>query len=269
LCLTALGTVGLAVLTAARVTGGPWFYVLQWWWTVAALLALTFMWAILSLLGASLRRFVVAASAVVTVAVSLLTLAQLPVNVPYDDLSRTFGVLGPDTARSLDRDHRYLVRAVAGGRGPFANLPDFEAGLFLELEDRGYSVFADRTELGLLKYGPWRLAGPTEVDEIITVVPVRRLGKGYSPTISTRMIAQWDPLTDAERFLADTLEARIRTAVGDAATDDPLVLDDSETRARLQSAGASSADIEQLHALQAFGDAYAVFLAPARSPLAR
>jgi hypothetical protein len=217
----------------------------------------------------AVRRAAVGAVAAITVAVTIATLAGLPAQVPDPKLSSAFGHLGPATADSLDRNHRYIVRAAAPGSSNALFIGGLERGLFVELEGRGFSVFVDRNPLSDLSYGPWRVARTTQVHEIITIVPTAGLSSGYVPPTGAHIVASWDPLTTAERDRATELEASIRAAAGDRAPNGALLLNQPGTRSALQAAGASPAQIEELSTLQQRGESYTVLVSPASTPRAK
>ena len=145
----------LGFVSAARILGVVWFYLLLWAWALAALMLLAIGWSLVELVrarraaGAPPARDLGPAStavlAAVTVIVSVVFAVQAAdVNVQTPRLNQTLGAVVGPTADALTQLRR------GGQRGPYLVtwLPDAEAigsagfGLLNELDRRGLDVRA-------------------------------------------------------------------------------------------------------------------------------
>jgi hypothetical protein len=270
LAAVVLLAVVLGLVSASRITGGPWFYVVWWWWVLGASVMLGLVW--LTWLALTARRHrapdkIVRVCVAATLVVTLLTLSNLPALVPDDRMSVALNSLVDQAAPALDRTHRFIVRALPQEHGIF--IGGLERGVFNSLEERGFSVFVDEMQLGDSQYGPWRIAGPGDVDDIITLIPSVGTRRSYAPPEGSRLVATYDPLSPDERVRAGALEESIRTSAGGAAPLGPVIVTEAAERDRLVQAGAARGEVDELLAFQQRGDAFYLFLAPTRSRSAR
>jgi hypothetical protein len=255
----ALLVLGLGVLATARSTTNSFVpYVLRWWWAIPAIAALAVAWTAMTTCPERLRKPAATAIVGALVVTVIIDLAQLPAPVSESGHSRVLAALAEPTARGLDRERRYLVTS-RDERGFLAAT----SALYVELDQRGFDVFAERSEGNASRYGSWRLAKPTEVDEVVTLVNLAEVGNAWHPVVGSRRVAFWDPLTFAQRARARELEARIRAAMGDSAPSGRIVLDAPASRRAAIAGGALPDEVEELDDLQQLGDGYAVYVSPA------
>jgi hypothetical protein len=185
LAAVVLVAIAIALVATSRVTGIRAPYVLRWWRGIAALAYLSIAWSVLFGLGK--RRILDLAKPVAMagiVAVVALQLVQLPARAPEAYVSTAIGAVTAPTAAALDRNERYLVRAI--DRITFAAPQN---GLFLALHLRGYHVFGDRTPDRILTFGNRFTATADDVDGIVTMVSLRELAEGWHAPGDSRIVA--------------------------------------------------------------------------------
>ena len=182
---------------------------------------------------------------------------DLPTALPEAQLSPVIASVGDPTATALDRDKRHLVRGI----DPSA-LGGTQSGLFFDLERRGFHVFTDLELLSSLKYGDWRVASPSTVDDVVMIVALPDIDAGtFVPPSGARLVASYDPLTPTERARYRQLSSDLRARLGADAPSGRLKLSIDELRA-LQRLGGAESEFQELAALQRRGDGYEVFVTP-------
>jgi hypothetical protein len=251
----------LATTATSRITGALAPYLVRWWWGVAAVAWLAIAWCLLGgLRRPRPRDAFTAATVIALVATVVVVLAGLPAPLPGGKTSIAVANLAPRTAAELDHHHRYLVRVV-DSRGWGAIGP----GMFLDLEERGFSVFTEPVGTAVIQYGQWRTATVDDVDAVITVVNFADLDLGtfQVPTPAVQ-VASYDPLTPPERARARNLEASIRAALGPNSPPGPLTLDFAYFRGTYAAQGASPQQLEDLYRLELRGDGFVVYVSPPR-----
>ncbi len=223
--LLALDTVvvvalGLGLVSAARIFGTVWFYLLLWAWALCALILFTIGWTVVELVrarnqpgptarlapagGAALAGLAVVMSVVFAFQASSVT-AQTP------RLNRTLGaVVGPAAIVLAHREAR-------GAKGPYLVtwLPDAEAigsagyGLLNELYRRGFDVRAEEA------FRP----GATRYHVIDDRHPTLEVHLATGPDIANwkrdsrfAEVASFDPRSASERATFDALHEHV---VGD------------------------------------------------------
>jgi hypothetical protein len=230
----------LGFVSAARILGTVWFYLLLWAWALAALMLFAIGWSTVELVRArrpsaiasrGLTRTGAAMLAGVTLLVSIVFAFQATnVTVQTPRLNETLGaVIGP-TAGALTRlEHN-------GQRGPYLVtwLPDAEAigsagfGLLNELDRRGFDVRAEESVR----------PGATRYHVIDARRPALEVHLATGPDIANwrrdsrfTEVAAFDPRSDAERREFDRLRTEVaadlrRAGLGDrvAQIDDNLFM---------------------------------------------
>ena len=259
LAVVALLVLGLGLVATARATPNSFIpYVLRWWWAIAAIAAVAVAWTAMTTCPARFRRFATTAVFLGLVVTTAVALAGLPAPVPGPGLSRGMAALGEPTAEGLDPERRYLVRGEDERTFRAAT-----SALYVELDRRGFDVFARPGKHAERSYGSWRLAQPEDVDAIVTIVNLAELGTAWQPPGGSRRIAFWDQLTVAQRARARELEAGIRSDLGERAPPGRVLLDSSYARDVAVALGAQRDEVDELHDLQELGDGYAVYVSPA------
>jgi hypothetical protein len=200
----------LAVVSAARIFGFVWYYLLLWAWSITALMLLAMVWTVAVLVG---RRFdddrreraartgtiVVGAFALVVVALFAVDAADTDLAVPR--LSETLGEISAPTADALDDDGAYLVTwedpVAIGSQG---------WGLLNELDRRGFDVGVPENN--------WPAATPdqrfTADDATAEVHLVIGPGIGeWATRPGVERVAYVEPRTRAERAEYERLRAEV------------------------------------------------------------
>ena len=219
---------GLGLISAARIFGTVWYYLLLWAWGLAALMLLAIVWTAVEVVRArpdvgdrpDLARAGAAVVAAATLAVSVVFAFQASdVTVQTPRLNNSLGALVAPTADALTRLER------SGQHGPYLVtwLPDAEAigsagfGLLNELDRRGFDVRAEE---------PFR-PGATRYHVIDARHPTLEVHLATGPDIVNwrhdsrfAQVASNDPRTDAERAEFARLHAQVvdelrRTGHGD------------------------------------------------------
>jgi hypothetical protein len=243
LTLDAVLVVALALgfVSAARILGTVWFYLLLWAWGLAALMLFAIGWTAVELVraradrgGRAPRNLVSAGGAVlaaVTVIVSVVFASQASsVTVQTPRLNETLGAVVAPTAGALAR------LETDGQRGPYLVtwLPDAEAigsagfGLLNELDRRGFDVRAEEAfRPGATRYHVIDARRPTLEVHLATGPDIANWRRDSRFT----QIAYFDPRSDAERLEFGRLRAEVaadlrRAGLGDrvAQIDDNLFM---------------------------------------------
>jgi hypothetical protein len=260
LCVTAGAAVGAAVVASSRVIGGPWFYVLRWWWPVAATVFLAIAFAAFSLLGSRARSIMTGVTTAAAVVVACATFVGLPASAPGVDESFAIEALGQQIEPRLDPSRRYLIRSELSAP-LFFGIGDVQHGLFLTLEEAGFSVWAERGALNERMFGAWRLASAADVDFVLTVAALVDSPENHALPPGSRVVAAYDALTPSDRERARNLERSIREAVG-GSTSRPISLDDASTILDLRARGAAAEELAELAALQRRGGQLLIYVTP-------
>jgi hypothetical protein len=207
----------LGLVSAARIFGTVWFYLLLWAWGLAALMLLAIGWTAVEVVrqhrgpaaNAKLASVGAAALAVVTLVVSIVFAFQASsVTVQSPRLNESLGALVGPTANALRGLQRH------GQRGPYLVtwLPDAEAigsagfGLLNELVGRGFDARAEE---------PFR-PGATRYHVIDSRRPTLEVHLATGPDIMTwrakprfTEVASFDPRSVVERTEFEALHGRV------------------------------------------------------------
>lgn len=256
--LAALAIVGdaIGVFATSRVSGFVASYLVRWWWPLAALTVMSGVWCVAVLVQPHARRLarpIAAAALAATLLLSCATaLATLPTPLPEAAHSTAIEHLLPQVTAALDRHHRYLLQSV-----DTVNLQATGAGLLVELDRRGYSVYGSPEQKHAL--GSTRVTHDRSLKTLLVVSEEDTMA-GWKPPPGARRIATYDPLSPTSRDRAHTLEARIRRALGASAPVGPVITGPPFSQATLVTRGADHADVRELARLQQRGDGYTVYL---------
>ncbi len=226
----------LAVISASRIFGFVWYYLLLWAWGITALMLLTVVWAAAVIVGRRLddrRREHAAAAGIVAIGAATLVMVALfavdaaDTELAVPRLSETLGEVSAPTAAALDADGRYLVTwddpVAIGAQG---------WGLLNELDRRGFDVgvpennwpaatpdqritAGDATDEVHLVIGPgigeW--AARPGVERVAYVEPRTRAERAEYERLREQVI---DDLEVSAPDLVDNVDANLLTAAADA-----------------------------------------------------
>lgn len=262
LALLAAAASGLSVVAVSRITGVLGSYLVRWTWVIAALVWLSVLWSLWSLLARPSAINALVTVALVTVAglVASSAWSASSATAPGQQFSDAVARLGPRVARHLERGQRYRVTAVDSENVP----PPMGIALFQDLEDRGQQV---RVEPKLSRaLGSWRTARVSQVAGVVIVVAGADIESGWTPPTGSTRIAAYDPLSPRERARARRLDRELGELLGSTASHRPLGLLNAITRQELIQNGADPRTVDELARLRQKGDAYTVYMAPAASP---
>jgi hypothetical protein len=237
-CVALVG-VALGLAASSRITGAPFPYVFHWWRGIAALVWLSIAMRLVTEAVRWRKQMAEGATVLALAATAIaagMTMTGLPADLPVRQVSVAIEAVSDATVSALDPCLRYLVDGFDSAL--FEAAP---SGLYLELARRGLQVFAMPGPAAELKYGRWRLATRDEVDGVVTIVALADLGVTWQPPAEARRVAEWDPLTEAQRRRARELQSRVRRA-------EQL----------------TASDAAELRTLQRPGDGYAVYLSAAQ-----
>jgi hypothetical protein len=240
LLLDAVLVAGLALgfVSAARILGTVWFYLLLWAWALAALMLFAIVWSALELArsrrapdSATARDLAPAGAAVL--AALMLTVSVVfafqatSVTVQTPRLNETLGAVVTPTADALTQLQKQ------GARGPYLVtwLPDAEAigsagfGLLNELDRRGFDVRAEES------FRP----GATRYHVIDARRPSLEVHLATGPDIANwqrdarfSQVVAFDPRSDADRQEFDRLHAQVATELRGAGLGDRVAqIDDN------------------------------------------
>lgn len=207
---------GLGFVSAARIFGTVWFYLLLWAWGIVALVLFAIGWAAVELIRSRMSRSIgsagmaaLAALAVVTlIASGVFAVQASSVTVQTPRLNNTLGALIGPTETALQQIRR------RGEKGPYLVtwLPDAEAigsagfGLLNELDRGGFDVRAEEA------FRP----GATRYHVIDARTPTLEVHLATGPDIVNwqhdsrfTQVAIFDPRSDAERAQFDQLHGRV------------------------------------------------------------
>ncbi|MGQ0823423.1 MAG: hypothetical protein ACT4OX_00075 [Actinomycetota bacterium] len=208
----------LGVISAARIFGFVWYYLLLWAWGLAALLVLASAWtfaayAIPRINGSQHARvtragtrFLVGMTAISTVA---FTFDAADVRVQAPQLNEALGAVTEPTAAAL---------TARGESGPYLVtwLPDPLGigsqgfGLLNELHRRGFDVRAREAHTpGATRY---HVAEPDEVELEVHLATGPEIDK-WRADLRYDEVVYYDPRSDAERVELDELRAELVAAL--------------------------------------------------------
>ncbi len=207
----------LGLISAARIFGDVWFYLLLWAWALAALLLFAIGWTVVAFVRTRLgdarapnaaRAGIAALAAAVVIATAVFALSASHVNVMSPRLNAELGALTSPTVAALAeaRDN--------GQRGPYLVtwLPEAQAigsegyGLLNELLRHGFDAYAaDVFQPGATRYHVILPGRATLQVHLATGVDIAR----WRADTRFREVAAFDPRSDAERGEFDLLHAQV------------------------------------------------------------
>jgi hypothetical protein len=246
-----LGSVGLALLSSARITGLYVPYILGFWRVVAALVWIAIAWIASELVWPRSERATVGVEVVAMVTAAVvagLAIVRAPAPVPYAALSRDVAHVGPHTLLAVPRTGLVLVT----GEDP--TLVDASASaLFTYLEPHRSNVRVTGGPNRDRQYGHWRLIDPAHAAVEISMSTKPGADPDWSPPPGSQVVARWDALTPGQRRRARILQRRVAAAVG-AAPHEVVLVDTGPARAKAVARGARRPDVDELARLLAIGD---------------
>ena len=213
LSLTLLGVAGVAVLlglvSAARILGDFYDYVIRWTWPIAAIGAAAVMyslWRAIPLGDARHRagRFVVAL-AIAGVSLSA-TVSASSVDPPYESDSRSVGALSAQVAQKLGPETKYLLRwhdpAGLGGIG---------FGLMLDLERKGFTVGTDSWTRYAV--GQHRVIAENDAGAVLYIVVGEPSINAFAARTDDELLANFDPRTPDDKIRSDAARSTIESSL--------------------------------------------------------
>lgn len=246
----ALGSVAAAFVATSRVSGNPYPYLVRWWWGVSVFLFLVVSISLVSRWNELVRRRIHRiVNPICVIAVTLVSISFGTNSLLEASYSRAALELGSRITPELSTLQRYLFVArdtrAFGAMGP---------ALVSYLENHGFNVTVPNLGLDLIKYGQHRMGDPSQSQSQIELLGYEEIAAGAKPSDGLTKIVQWDALTANERNRLITLQDVLRSQLG---AQDLSVLSD---RTQAESAGISSANLDEYEGLleKAFG--YVVFL---------
>lgn len=265
------GTVGVGIVAAmvatSRITGFAFVYLLRFWWPLAMLSWVTIGWVVLLALPTSItQRYRMALVGVAgLVGVALVAGATVSTTAEPAELPGAAAVAAvtDEMAAGLTPGGTYLVEPV--GWSLFGEL----FGVVDALESRGFTPVADRRFT--IHFAPSRTEGapgaPTDFDGTVIVATSRATTEllGVAGLVP---LANWDPLTPAERTEIEDLWAEARVALTGAGREDLAVqVGDVPLRALLVTGNADFSTIAyenllRIDELEKRGIPVTIFLAP-------
>lgn len=205
LSLTVFGTYSMT-----RISGLPFDYLIRWSWVIAAFLwfsivscALAVAKPWLARLPEMARRGAFGTAAALLIIVSLTEVpAAHATPVPLEGASNTVLHLAAAAAPSLSPNRRYLIRW-----NDSQIMVGVNRGLAATLERRGFHIFWDPASK--TAFGSQRIASPDQVDALLVGYNVTDQPPGWKPPAGSKVIARYDPLTDATRHRLRDLQDTI------------------------------------------------------------
>lgn len=263
----ALAAVALGLVSAARILGDFYDYVIRWTWPLAAFGAVAVLWALwraLDRAGPAARRAVTAVGALTLVAFTgRAVLDALTVEPPYEADSRTVAALARDARRELDPDGVYLLRwhdpVALGGTG---------FGLLLELERAGFTVGTDnwtRFAVGAHRVVPEAVA----TDGLWVVVGEPSIAS-FARRADATELARFDPRSPDERERSELARQRIEAGLTTLGRTDLLELLDRQFGHAALIAATPELPDELDHEISVYTDLrlpVALFAVPAGAPV--
>lgn len=224
--VAAVATV-LGLISASRILGDFYDYVIRWTWPIAAFGAVAVMW---SLWREVARRWpgrptrVVATgigAAVVLVFVALATADALGVEPPSEADGRSVAALGEQAAPHLARPGAHLLRWYDPG-----GLGGVGFGLLLELERSGFDVGSDPwTRFAV---GQHRVLAEESASDVLWVVTGDPAIERFRRRSDAVELAWFDPRDDAERERSELARRRIEQGLRELGRTDLLAALDGQ-----------------------------------------
>jgi hypothetical protein len=200
-------------ITASRIFGFVWFYLVMWAWVLGALMMLAVLWAAAAVLGrvlpddtlARVRAVGVAVLIVVTVSFTVhFAVDAADVDVPDPKLSATLGKIVPPTAAALRAEDRHDATYLVTWRDP-ATLGAGGYALLNELERLGFDVGVPADiEPGATKH---RVLDPSQATAEVHLATGSDIDT-WRARADAREIAAVDPRSQADRVRYERLRAR-------------------------------------------------------------
>lgn len=227
----ALAAAVLGWVSATRIIGDFYDYVIRWSWIVAALLAVSAVWALWRAVvdravgrdgGGAARRWFAAGLAVVAGLPALALLGQSTrVEVPYAVESKLVGGLADQLAAKLDPYSPYLLRwhdpAGLGGPG---------FGLMLEMERRGFEFGSDSwTRFAVLQH---RVYDEANVQAVLWLVTGEVSIERFRARGDAELVASVDPRTPEQARRSAVVRAEIVRRLGELGRQDLIDVMDSQ-----------------------------------------
>lgn len=258
LCAVALVGLLAALVATSRITGMVHNYLLVYWWSLVPMLWLSILWSIQSLLARSapvLAR-VLAAVFLIGVGAGAATLSVQSLNpqLPVERQGRTVHVLGELMRDEMDPEASYLLDW--RDRGEFGAVP---VGLYFDLLRDGFDVVVPTGRTGTWHQFDDEHRG--EAADYILMVNNFFEDPKVQQRPGSRVIATYDPLSSAERALADSLWASIVEEVQDEDLY-PNALGGLVMRRQVLEAGVDPDILDRFLELHARGSGFVVHLAP-------
>jgi hypothetical protein len=204
-------------VSAARVTGPVFAYLVRWMWVLGLLWWLSTFWSLWSALFAAgpadaadrrwttVRRWATVAVTVLALVVVTRTTMRTAsgidhIGTPDGEWYVTLDLIVDDVVAGAPRHGPVLVQAVGSNNGSIAD------ALRLQLDRHGIPVVVVDDEVN--KYGESRLASNHPPVAVMTVATGATLTGPFGATFGTP-IAMWDPLAPDERQFANALEEQL------------------------------------------------------------
>ena len=207
----------LGLLSAARILGDFYDYVIRWTWPIAAFSAVGVIYSVWS--GVRTERYRTFAQALALAMVCAVSasasVSAVSVAPPYESDSRSVGGLVAQAATKLSPGTPYLLRwhdpAGLGGIG---------FGLLFELERSGLTVGTDswtRYAVGQHRVMPEAAAGA-----ILYIVVGDKSIAQFKQRTDEELLASFDPRSPADKIRSDQARAEIETGLRAAGRNDLL-----------------------------------------------
>jgi hypothetical protein len=205
----ALGLVVAGWVSAARVVGTPFDYVVQWLWIVGALSFLAIVWTAWRTLVASAAavRVVAIASAVgALVLIAFIAAGAVRADFPQPVEERSIAAIAPAARAAL----RSLPDPVLVEPAPDLNSGNSAAGILALGARAGVDVRVPQSEA--ITVGAHRTIAPAQARSVVLVAnDDAALPYSADPT-RYHLLASTDPLTSRERVERNELAAQIHSA---------------------------------------------------------
>lgn len=211
--LSLLGVASVAALlglvSAARILGDFYDYVIRWTWPIAAIGAAAVMFSLWRAIPAGNARNrasgFVAAFTIAAVSLSA-TISAWSVDPPYDSDSRSVGALSGQVARKLSPETKYLLRwhdpAGLGGIG---------FGLMLDLERNGFTVGTDSWTRYAV--GQHRVIAENEAGAVLYIVVGEPSINAFGSRTDDELLANFDPRSPANKIRSDAARSTIESSL--------------------------------------------------------
>lgn len=258
LCAVALVGLLAALVATSRITGMVHNYLLVYWWSLVPMLWLSILWSIQSLLARSAPTAARAVTSVFVLVVgagaAVLSVQSFSPQLPVEREGRAVHTLSEAIREEIDPEPSYLFDW--HDRGGFGAIP---VGLYFDLLRDGYDVVVPAT-----RRASWRQFDDEhrrEDAEYVLMVNNFAEDPRVPQRPGSRVIATYDPLSSAERALADSLWASIVEQVQDDELY-PNALGGLVMRRQVLEAGVDPDILDHFLELYARGSGFVVHLAP-------